>query len=492
MKETYNTKRVDLVNVIVTIAIVILICSQVIIVRGIKESLVPVAAGTAVVILSGINYFLPINKNIKALIFALSPALIVMALFVVDVFALNKHYMLFITIAMITLYFKKELIVAYGVIMNLAMIAVFTITPEGFLGSESNLSGFTKVITIMNGILVLLFFLTKWGNELVYKATMKEAEARGLVEKIENTVKTIEGSAETLDDNIENFDKQLKGVSESSRGILDSVQQMAAAIQEEASGIYKINESMSSSLQVVKETIDISEGIVNKSENMCKKVEDGWNRINEATEHMNVVNNAIGTATDTVTELRTSLDEINKLLDGIKAIASQTNLLALNASIESARAGEHGRGFAVVAEQIRNLSNQSRGIVDNINLVTAKISEKSEIASQMSLQGEKAAKEGITIIQEVAAYFSDIKDSYQESNSELTKSMSEIAVAAKNFIEVQEQITNIASISEENSASTEEILSFIEDENSQISYINSSVGEVYDLSKKLKVMVQEL
>lgn len=69
--------------------------------------------------------------------------------------------------------------------------------------------------------------------------------------------------------------------------------------------------------------------------------------------------------------------------------------------------------------------------------------------------------------------------------------MKDIEVAANNFIEVQEQITNVASISEENSASTEEILSIIEDENTQISRMNSSVEEIHDLSKKLQRMIQD-
>lgn len=164
----------------------------------------------------------------------------------------------------------------------------------------------------------------------------------------------------------------------------------------------------------------------------------------------------------------------------------------MNASIESARAGEQGKGFAVVADNIRNLSEQSKKIIESINEVTTLIFDKSEIASRMSEEGEKAVLEGIQMIDEVASYLDDIKIYYHDTNENLSKSMNEIAVAANNFISIQEQITNVASISEENSASTEEILSIIEDENSQINYINTSVAEVHGLSKRLKDMVQEI
>jgi methyl-accepting chemotaxis protein len=110
----------------------------------------------------------------------------------------------------------------------------------------------------------------------------------------------------------------------------------------------------------------------------------------------------------------------------------------------------------------------------------------------MSLEGKVAAESGMEVIGQVAAYFQEIKDTCKETNEEMSVSMNEIAVASNNFISVQEQISNVASISEEKSASTQEILSIIEDENSKIAFINSSVSQVYELSKKLKEMVNNV
>jgi methyl-accepting chemotaxis protein len=488
--EAYNTKRVDVVNIIVAIAIVVLICTQVIISRGIGQSIGPLVAGIAVIAIDVINYFLPIKKELKGLIFAIVPALIVMALFRLDGFAVNKHYMIFVTVAMIALYFNRKMILIYGGIVNIAMITIYKMAPSELLSADDKLIEFIKIFTLFNGILVLLYFLAKWGNELIEKAAEKETEATALLERLGNTFQTMEEGAETLENNINNFDSKIKGINQSSQVIVDSIQQMATAISDEASSIYRINENMSESLEVVNKTIEISRGIVRKSSDMSAKVEDGWNKIDEVSKRMNIVNETIGNTALTVTQLKQSLEEINNLLNSIKVIAGQTNLLALNASIESARAGEYGKGFAVVADSIRKLSEESKNIVVKINDVTSDIFEKSEIASRMSTEGEKAATDGIDIIHEVASYFEDIKNSYQDTNEDLSKNMNEIAAAAKNFISVQEQITNVASISEENSASTEEILSIIEDENSQISNMNTSVNEIYLLSKKLKDMTK--
>jgi methyl-accepting chemotaxis protein len=491
MQQGYNIRRVHKVNLAATIIIVSLLCVQVVIAKGFAEGAKVLIASSTLIALSIINYFVPINNTLKSILFPIINGTAAFGLIFADGFTLNKHYLIFSTVAMIALYFRKELILVYGIFVNIGYILMYLLVPENLLSTNTALKEIITIITLFNGIIVLLYFLTKWGNELVLQATKKEEEAKKLLTQLEQTFHTIDEGAHSLNENINDVDIQLKGINEASQGIVDSVQQMATAIQDEASSIYRINESMTQSLQVVNRTIVISNGVVDKSGEMSKKVETGWRKIDEVSGHMATVNTAIEITSSTVSELQTSLAEIITLLTKIKTIAGQTNLLALNASIESARAGEQGKGFAVVAENIRGLSEQSKKIVEDINAVTAVIFEKSENAARMSKEGEKATYDGMNIIREVASFFTDIKDSYQETNEELSKSMKEIEKAAKNFIEVQEQITNVASISEENSASTQEILSIIEDENSQIAHINNSVTQVYDLSIKLKDLVKQ-
>lgn len=485
-KDTYNYRRVDLVNLIITIALVILLCIQNVITDGIAGSMDSLLSGAFVLVISSINYLVPIKQNIKALVFSILPALVITALMYTEKFEVNNHYILILTIAMVALYFKKELIIIHGIFLNAALDLVYVLNHKGVMGMDTGTGSYIKTLFLINAILVLLFFLAKWGNEVVGKANEKEAETRNLLKTLETTFQAMETGAKSLDNNVSTVNTQLDGISEASTGILNSVQQMATAIQEEATGVYRVNESMISSMQVMNQSLDISKDIVAKSSDMANKVEDGWNKIQEVSNHMNTATASISTTTATVNELKDSLSEISTLLDGIKTIAGQTNLLALNASIESARAGEQGKGFAVVAEQIRALSEQSKGIVADINDVTERIFAKSELASKMSLEGEKSTTDGISIIKEVAEYFTDIRNSYIETNAALSKNMDEIASTAKGFTEIQEQITSMASIAEENSASTQEIFSIIEDENSQINGIHSSVQEVTNLSKVLK------
>lgn len=97
-----------------------------------------------------------------------------------------------------------------------------------------------------------------------------------------------------------------------------------------------------------------------------------------------------------VEELNNKKNDTSEILEFIKSIATQTNLLGLNAAIEAARAGESGRGFAVVAGQVRKLSDQSQEAVKNIEKILAEMNNSvneinNTIGSVGAISQEQAA-----------------------------------------------------------------------------------------------------
>jgi len=487
--DKYNVKRVHKVNIAVILLIVLLISVQAILAQGLSGGVKVILQGCLVLILAIINYFLPIKKYTKGLLFALIPGIVIIALFYLDGYALNKHYILLTTVTMAALYFKKEIILIHGGIINLLLLAVYIIKPENLLGSSFGVNEFIKIMIILNGAVVLLFFLTKWGRDLVDEAYKKESYSNDLLNKMESIFSNIEDITNTLSNNVNLVNSNVDLVTEASQNIGIAMHEMATATQEEASSIYSVNETMVVSLESVQKTQYITKGIADMSTEMSEKVDDGWKKIDQVDNQISTITDAIITAATTVSELESSMEQVNNLLEGIKEIAEQTNLLALNAAIESARAGEHGKGFAVVADEVRKLAEQSSRIVKDINLVTANVFIKSKEAYEKVNQGEEATILGKKLVSEISVYFNSFKETFSITDVEINKGMKQIEGIAADFVEAQKQIENMASVSEENAASIEEVVATIENENGQILEISNSIKEVNRMCEDLKLII---
>lgn len=482
----YNVKKMHKVNLIIQIVLVVVIIGQLIITNGIPASNKYILAGLSVILLSAINYFLPIHDYIKGMVFAIFPACIIIALFYLDKFALNKHYMLILTIVMVAIYFKEELIVIYGIFLNAAMIASYILNGDKFMSVNANMQGIVTIITVLNSILVLLFLLARWGRRLIEESLRKEKEAMLLLGRLEETLKTIEAGTNNLDGNITNVYNNTGTLNESSNVIVGTVKQISDSIQREAASIYHIKNTMDTALYNVKENINMSEGIVTKSEDMNLKVQESYEQINQITDYMKTVNEVINSTATTVLDLGNNLEVVNSLLDSIQQIAGQTNLLALNAAIESARAGEQGRGFAVVADEIRKLAEQSTSIAANITTVTTSLFAKAKAANENSMEGANAVNQSLEILDEISAYFGDFKNTYVESNNDLRGLMTKIKEDMQNLNLLKDEIETVSDIAQDNTASTQEILATIENENELITEMSGVVTNMNHLCKDLK------
>ena len=180
------------------------------------------------------------------------------------------------------------------------------------------------------------------------------------------------------------------------------------------------------------------------------------------------------------------VDQIELLAESIMEITAQTNLLALNASIEAARAGEAGKGFAVVADEIRNLAEQSKTTVENIQQVTQEVtgavSQLSEDSGKLLeyvsedvtenfdsfLTVASAYNEDAAYVDELVTDFSAISEellasidgvlesieSVSRSANEGATGTSDIAVKAANVAEKSSQVLDVI----KNAGSTAEVL----------------------------------
>lgn len=295
-----------------------------------------------------------------------------------------------------------------------------------------------------------------------------------------------------------------KGVTDEMNTFVDNINKISGSMERTTNEIGGVVEQVADGavmqaqntdvvIEALKENIQALGNIVENENKNKLQLEDAIGKINNSYENVDSASkNILGSlekfneVKTKGTELENKAKDITNIVSIVSGISEQTNLLALNASIEAARAGEQGRGFAVVADSIRNLAEQSKDAVKEINSnLKLFVGEIKSLVEKIDDQYELLEKEtnSLGVVRNISF---EANESVQNVASSMIETIKKLNTEATAISSVYNSIESLGAIAEENSASSEEVSANVTHYTNEIKKLIENIHDFKGITESFK------
>ncbi len=306
---------------------------------------------------------------------------------------------------------------------------------------------------------------------------------RGLMRDMKQFGSKVTGLAEDVSD-------KTGAINTSMQDIARAMDEVAGGVQGQAEDTESSNENMISFSENITTVTEKTSYMGQTADKAIEAVEQGRVIVQELSGKSDTTVSLTRVLVDDIDAVQKNSEEIKSIVDVINSIAGQTNLLSLNASIEAARAGEAGRGFAVVAEEIRKLADQSRESGNKIHEIVKKIGETADKTTASAREAESMVNEQARALQETVNVFGLIQDCVGELVDGIRLITQRLEESMLEKDKVENSLQNIASVSEEVAASTQEVTATLGEQVSVVQTLKEEVellrSDALELDKSIE------
>lgn len=384
----------------------------------------------------------------------------------------------FLSLALLMLYPNYRLTLIYGTATM--AFQLYDDIDAGFGIGDILSNDVTRLLTY-----ALFVFVAVLNEKLFLNAEKRTGEAMTASAKVESVLKEMRNAASTLTA----FSKQLReNVSQTGKlsgEVTLGFGEVAKGVDTQAAGIADINDNVSLNnehIEVVAANATVMKEI---SAHTAEFTEQGREQVEDLTEQMFKVDADMEDLVASMAVLNRQSEQIEAMLQTVADMADQTNLLALNAAIEAARAGEQGRGFAVVSNEVRKLAENSRSSAEEIRSIVSDI-QKTCVSLTEQVGTSKSAidrsKQSVIMSRQL---LEQIADNTRDVVNQAVIVEEKTTLIQRSSETIVDEVSNISSITQQSSASVEQILASMEEQRQMVDSIVRSFEE-------LDVLVQNL
>ncbi|CAN5666107.1 methyl-accepting chemotaxis protein [soil metagenome] len=173
-------------------------------------------------------------------------------------------------------------------------------------------------------------------------------------------------------------------------------------------------EQTASNLQQAASSVEQLTGTVKQSADSARQANQLASSAAEVAARGGVV---VSQVVSTMDDINASSKKIADIISVIDGIAFQTNILALNAAVEAARAGEQGRGFAVVASEVRSLAQRSAQAAKEIKVLISASVDNVAGGAKLVADAGRTMNEIVTSVKRVSDIIGEISAAATEQSS---------------------------------------------------------------------------